>query len=64
MRNWHSKMKNKQQSQKARVHSDLGDFKLSISEFGEISGNLDIDKINAFLNKNLDDRKLEERDKD
>jgi hypothetical protein len=47
---------------KARVHQDLSGFEVSINEFGEIKGNMNIEKINEFLNKNVDDKKLQERD--
>ena len=47
---------------KARVHDDLTGFEVSINEFGEIKGNMNIEKINEFLNKNVDDKKLLERD--
>jgi hypothetical protein len=51
-------MANKQQSEKARVHPDLGKFDVSVTAFGEIEGNLNIDDINTFLNKNVNDKKL------
>ncbi len=41
-----------------KVHKDLKGFDIAINKFGEIKGNLDIDKINAFLDKNLTDKKL------
>ena len=33
-----------------------------INQFGEISSNMNIEKINEFLDKNVDDKKLAERD--
>ena len=53
-------MTKKQLSKKAKVHPDLNDFDVSVTEFGEIEGSLDIDKINQFLNNNVDDKKLNE----
>jgi hypothetical protein len=47
---------------KAKVHQDLSGFEVSINEFGEILGNMNIEKINEFLNKNVDDKKLLERE--
>lgn len=47
---------------KARVHEDLAGLEVTINEFGEIKGNMNIEKINEFLNKNVDDKKLLERD--
>lgn len=46
---------------KPKVHKDLQGFDVSIDTFGEIRSNMDIEKINEFLNKNVDDKKLAER---
>ena len=46
---------------KARVHRDLDGLEVSINQFGELKTNMNIEKINEFLNKNVDDKKLEER---
>lgn len=43
---------------KPRVNRELEGFEISINSFGEISSNIDIDKINRFLNRNLKDKKL------
>lgn len=45
-----------------RVNPDLEGFKMNINSFGEISSSFSIDKINEFLNKNVDDKKLRDRD--
>lgn len=47
---------------KPKVHKDLSGFEVSINQFGELNSNMDIEKINEFLNKNVDDKKLAERD--
>ena len=47
---------------KPRVHRDLSGFEISINQFGEIKSNMDIEKLNEFLNENVDDKKLIERD--
>lgn len=47
---------------KPRVHKDLQGFEVSINQFGELNSNMDIEKINQFLDKNVDDKKLAERD--
>jgi hypothetical protein len=59
----------KKQNQKAakvtpkpRVHQELSGFEVSINEFGELRSNMNIEKINEFLNKNVDDKKLLERE--
>ncbi len=54
--------KKKKQKTKPRVHKDLDGFEISINNFGEIQSNMDIEKINKFLNKNVDDKKLRDRD--
>lgn len=52
----------KQKKDTPKVHKDLEGFDIKIDKFGEIKGNLDIDKINAFLDKNLDDKKLKKEE--
>ncbi|MEZ4886875.1 MAG: hypothetical protein R3E32_19255 [Chitinophagales bacterium] len=41
---------------------DLKDYKINVNEFGEIKTNLDIDAINEFLDKHVDDKKLKDRE--
>ncbi|MDX1903685.1 MAG: hypothetical protein SFU27_05950 [Thermonemataceae bacterium] len=41
-----------------KVHKDLEGFDIQINSFGEIISTIDIEKINEFLNKNVDDKKL------
>ena len=52
----------KENKPKPKVHKDLQGFDVSIDTFGEIRSNMDIEKINEFLNKNVDDKKLAERE--
>jgi hypothetical protein len=47
---------------KPRVHKDLQGLDIVIDQFGEIKGNMNIEKLNEFLDKNVDDKKLAERD--
>lgn len=49
-------------NEKPRVHKDLEGFDIKINSFGEITTSFDMDRINAFLNKNVDDKKLRDRD--
>ena len=49
-------------AEKPRVHKDLDGFDIQINSFGEISTSFDMDRINAFLNKNVDDKKLRDRE--
>ena len=43
----------KNENEKPRVHKDLEGFDIQINSFGE---------INEFLNRNVDDKKLRDRD--
>ena len=45
-----------------KVHKDLQGLDITIDQFGEIKANMDIEKLNEFLDKNVDDKKLAERD--
>ncbi|MBK7505947.1 MAG: hypothetical protein IPI52_13100 [Bacteroidetes bacterium] len=43
-----------------QINKELEGFSIDINEFGEIITNYKIDKLNDFLNENVEDRKLEE----
>lgn len=47
---------------KPSVHKDLEGLDLSVDSFGEIQSNMSVDKINKFLNKNVEDKKLKDRE--
>ena len=53
---------NKKKKEKPEVHRDLEGFELKINEFGEIISSLNIESLNEFLDKNVDDKKLKERE--
>lgn len=53
---------NKLRDEKPRVNKALEGLEIRIDSFGEIHNSLSIDKINEFLNKNVDDKKLRDRD--
>jgi hypothetical protein len=46
----------------AKVHEELDGLNIKIDSFGELSSNMDIDKINKFLNNKVEDRKLTDRE--
>jgi hypothetical protein len=48
-------------SKQGKVHPELGDLEVAVTEFGEIGGSLDIDKLNRFLNRNVEDKKLSDK---
>jgi len=54
--------KKKPQEGKPEMHPELEGFELSINEFGEIKTNMDLSKINEFLNRNVEDKKFKERE--
>jgi len=48
---------------KARINKELKNFDIQINEFGEVNHTLNIDDLNAFLNHNVQDKKLLEHPK-
>ena len=44
------------------AHDELKGFDIRINEFGQIRSTLPIDRLNAFLNENLQDKKLKDLD--
>ncbi len=54
--------KKKPKEGKPQVHEDLQGFEMSINEFGQIITNTPIEKLNHFLNKNVEDKKLKDRE--
>ncbi|GAB4395487.1 MAG: hypothetical protein OHK0053_03770 [Microscillaceae bacterium] len=55
------KKKPKNTGSSIKVSDKLKDFDIQINTLGEIITNYDIDKINDFLNKNVEDKKLVNR---
>jgi hypothetical protein len=51
-------MAKEKKEEKPRVHKDLEGFDIKINSFGEIQMSYDVEKINQFLNKNVEDKKL------
>ncbi|MDH5608738.1 MAG: hypothetical protein OEY56_04610 [Cyclobacteriaceae bacterium] len=52
----------KENRKKTKVHKELDGLELTVNAFGEIKSNFDIDTINEFLNKNVGDKKLKNRE--
>ncbi len=46
------------------VHEELKGFDIKINEFGEITSNFEVDKLNEFLNDNVKDKKLKGKEDD
>jgi hypothetical protein len=53
--------KKKPKKKKPGVHDELEGFEIRINEFGEIISNFEVDRINEFLNENVEDKKLREK---
>jgi hypothetical protein len=54
--------KKKPQKEKPEVHDDLKGFDIKINEFGEIVSNVKVDRLNEFLDENVEDKKLVDRE--
>ena len=54
--------KKKPQKGNPEVHGDLKGFDIKINEFGEITSNIGVDKLNDFLDENVEDKKLVDRE--
>lgn len=55
-------MSKENKRKKNKVNPELDGLNVEIDTFGEIKFNYDIDKINNFLDKNVDDKKLKNLD--
>ncbi|MFK7899681.1 MAG: hypothetical protein AB8B61_02870 [Cyclobacteriaceae bacterium] len=58
------KSKKKVEEQKPKVHEDLDGLDVGVNSFGEVQTSISIDKINEFLNKNVEDKKLSNREEE
>jgi hypothetical protein len=47
-----------------KVHKEIKGFDIKINPFGELKSNLNIDDINAFLNKHIQDKRVRGEEKD
>jgi hypothetical protein len=41
-----------------QIHKELGYLDISINQFGEIISNFDVEKLNNFLDKKVQDKKF------
>jgi hypothetical protein len=51
----------KKEKETPKVNKDLNGFDIKVNSFGEIVTSYDLDKVNEFLDKNVDDKKLKNR---
>jgi len=56
--------KGRQKREIPKVNPDLEGFDIKIDTFGRIKSNYNIEKINKFLDKNVKDKKLINRNDD
>ncbi len=56
------KKSSKPEKKKPSVNKELEGFDIKIDSFGEIQSSFNIDKINEFLNRNVEDKKLINRE--
>lgn len=56
------KKKKEVKKEQPKVNKELQGLDFEINNFGEINMTMDIDKINEFLNRNVDDKKLREEE--
>lgn len=49
-------------NKRPKVNPELEGFNVGVNTFGEIKTSFDIDRLNDFLNKNVEDKKLKDRD--
>lgn len=52
----------KKEEKVLKVNPELDGFDIKVDSFGELKTTYDIDRINEFLNKNVDDKKLRDRE--
>lgn len=49
-------------TEKSLFHGELEGFDIKVNAFGEMESTIDMDKLNAFLNQRLRDKKLPDAD--
>lgn len=52
------KKKQTEDNEKSLFHQDLSGFDIKVNTFGELESNFSIDKLNHFLNDQVEDKKL------
>lgn len=57
-------MPKKSKKIEANVHDELKGFDIKLNEFGEMESTFAIDKLNEFLNENVEDKKLKGREEE
>ncbi len=55
------KKKSKKKEDIAKVNPELQGLDIRFNKFGQLISSVSLDELNGFLNKNVKDRKLEEK---
>ena len=55
------KKKKTKEEKPAKVNPELQGLNIRVNEFGEIISNVSVEKLNDFLDRNVIDKKLEEK---
>lgn len=55
------KRKSKKKTDTAKVNPELEGLDVRFNTFGKLVSSISLDELNGFLNKNVKDRKLEEK---
>lgn len=55
-------MKKKKKEEAAETHPDLKGLRMKVDAFGRIDTSISLDRINDFLDRNVIDKKLNEKD--
>ena len=53
-------MGRKKKNARLEIHEELKGFNIKINEFGEINTSFSIEKLNIFLDRKVDDKKLKD----
>ncbi len=53
--------KKKKEEKKPKVNKELQGFDITVNSFGEIKSTFDLDNLNKFLDENVEDKKLKNR---
>lgn len=49
---------------KPMVHEELKGFDITVNEFGQMESNFNVNKLNGFLNENVEDKKISDEQLD
>ncbi len=55
------KKKSKKKKDNAKVNPELDGLDLRFNSFGQMTSTMSLDELNSFLNRNVKDKKLEEK---